>query len=552
MSNVHPWRRVALLVSLVLAGSPAQAQQAQPILREGDTVIGLGPFVTSEVLSINDRRTWVASVAAFDASSGNRISALMRDWFLVQSEGDPVIAPENGLLDGWEALRVLDSGPILSLTRTKVDTATRTGVYRNGSPLAITEALADVPGLPADALWGQLRNMQASDSGTVLVSGAFHREGETALTNALVRYTLDAQGNVLSQDLLARQGTSLPVLEGDLFAKVFDSEHAIGLNASGHFICQANGATGYQVICLDLETPLAAVGAPSPVPGLNWGSFAAFPRCDLNDLGEYVFAASTEDPADEDSQLYTLIKSGEVFAAEGMVLPAFSEDGLGKGSTAPILISNSGDVFWYARTLEDGGDDAYLRNLVPILQKGVTQVGIDHVKTVSPAANAFAVSDDGRFWIGTAELDQAGEAMLFVDFGLVVPIPGCQGNPGVLRKGGGEARVGQALRLELDAGQAVGVRPVLHLSTAPRMSGSACGVSSPYGEVLVSPSGRFARYFLPPWEGAPVGVDLDIPSDPALVDATFYAQGAFWDQGNQSPAPDYWLTNALRIELGAP
>lgn len=552
MSNVHPWRCVALLVSLVLASSPVRAQRAQPLLREGDTIIGLGSFLTSEVLSINDRRTWAASVAAFDATSSSRVSALVRDWFLIQRQGDPVVAPEDGFLAGWEALRVLDSGPILALAVSRVDTAARAGVYWNGSPIAVTEALADVPGLASDALWSQIRNVQGNEARVVLVSGSVRRASETALSNALVRYTLDATGNVLDRSLLTQQGVSLPVLEGDLLAKVFDSEHAIALNESGHFICQLRGITGFEVICLDLETPIATVGGPSPVPGLNWDSFAAFPRCDLNDLGEYVFAASTEDPEDPESELYTVVKNGEVLAAEGMVLPAFSESGLGKGSSSPILIANSGDVFWWAKTLEDGGERAYLRNLVPILQEGVTEVGNDLVRSVSSASDAFAISDDGRFWIGSAQLEDAGEAILFLDFGLTVPIPGCGGNPGVLRKGEGEARVGETLRLELAAGQAVGVRPVLHLSTSPRLPGSPCGVSSPYGEILISAPGRFARFLLPPWEGAPVGVDLDIPSDPALIDATFYAQGAFWDQGNQSPAPDYWLTNALRIELGAP
>ena len=145
-----------------------------------------------------------------------------------------------------------------------------------------------------------------------------------------------------------------------------------------------------------------------------------------------------------------------------------------------------------------------------------------------------------------------GETLLLMDFGLVVPIPGCSGNPGKLRLVDGLALPGNALVLGMDNGQAAGVRPALFFSTAPRSPGSPCGANTEWGELLISMGHRFGRITLPTWDGTQESlVNLPIPNDVSLVDAEVFVQGAFIDV-NHTAAEDFRFTNALRIQIGAP
>jgi len=42
---------------------------------------------------------------------------------------------------------------------------------------------------------------------------------------------------------------------------------------------------------------------------------------------------------------------------------------------------------------------------------------------------------------------------------------------------------------------------------------------------------------------------VEIPDEPHLAGATIFAQGLFWDVGNQAPEPDFRLTGGLWFEI---
>ncbi len=47
-------------------------------------------------------------------------------------------------------------------------------------------------------------------------------------------------------------------------------------------------------------------------------------------------------------------------------------------------------------------------------------------------------------------------------------------------------------------------------------------------------------------------MNIDIPDDPSLVGVHLYAQGIFWDIGDQLPEQNILLTNALEIVIASP
>ena len=150
------------------------------------------------------------------------------------------------------------------------------------------------------------------------------------------------------------------------------------------------------------------------------------------------------------------------------------------------------------------------------------------------------------------DVENVGETVLFVDFGLVIPIPGCHANPGRLSLADGLALPGDHLTLAMDNGQAAGVRPILFFSSAPSVPDSPCGTVTPFGELLIDLGSRFGRVLLPTWDGTNASsVDLPLPNDVALINAELYVQGLFVDI-NRTAAEDFRATNALRIQIGAP
>jgi hypothetical protein len=162
---------------------------------------------------------------------------------------------------------------------------------------------------------------------------------------------------------------------------------------------------------------------------------------------------------------------------------------------------------------------------------------------------AFAISPDGRRWIGRVVLDGSVQALLTADLGLVTRFGGCLPNVADLSIAGGLALPGQTLALTMTRGQATGVVPFLNV--ASRRVGP-CGVMSGAGEALLDPTSLIATYPGAAWTGAPSAFALDVPNDLALVGQEFFAQGFFVDVGDQSPAVNVRLTNGLRIVVGAP
>jgi hypothetical protein len=193
-----------------------------------------------------------------------------------------------------------------------------------------------------------------------------------------------------------------------------------------------------------------------------------------------------------------------------------------------------------------------MRNYEPIVQANVTHVGVNLVTDIFEQQDCFHVSPDGRFWIGRVNVENVGETVLLVDYGLVVPIPGCHANLGKLSRVDGLALPGDHLTLAMDNGQAPGVRPVLFFSTAASVPDSPCGTVRPFGELLIDLGSRIGRLVLPTWDGASASsIDLPIPNDVALINAELFVQGLFVDI-QHTPAVDFRATNALRIQIGAP
>lgn len=536
------------LLGLAAAGSitsaaAAQAPDPKVLVKEGDTIVGMGSLQSMTYVQINDTGMWTAFIDT-DNIDSNRDVAILRNGFVTLREGTTLFSPSNTTLDDFDSINLSETGHLGMCLRVAVGGSVREALYWNTVPIALRDTILVDPLVGANTDWETFDICKINTANEVFVIGDVNNPANgTGRDATLCRFKVDAIGNLIETEVLLTKGQFLPAL-GTSVNDLPITEHALAVNKHGDYLTLVFGLGGAQgnAYLINAETIVAAEQSPSPVAGRNWNVLTNIPKMWLNDNGDYCFTGALTGSGGGN---YLVVKNGAKFAQSGDTYPTFSSSPLINGSAAPLFVANDGNMFWRADTALN--DDAYLRNFTPIVQQNVTTIGGDLVLTVEQTDNAFSVSRNGRFFAGRVDLQLGGETALFVDFGLTLPLPGCAGNEGQLRVLDGLALPGHSMTFSMDLGNAINALPFVLFSTQERIPGSDCGVNTPYGELLISNAHRVGRLALPPWNGNdPSTLSVQVPVDLALVDQTFFAQGLF-----RSGAA-FSLTNGLRIEIGAP
>jgi hypothetical protein len=285
-------------------------------------------------------------------------------------------------------------------------------------------------------------------------------------------------------------------------------------------------------------------GDPSPVPGRTIVSVRPDEPYDhghdFNDLGGYAAVVLLSGSAASDT---LLVKNSLELAQEGDVLPALAPQALLGLEQASVRISDSGQVYWLARTDGPVGNDvALMRDRDVLLRVGETQVQGELVTAID--GNSFEITPDGRYLLVRVGLS-TDRALLRVDLGAAVPIPGCVPNPGTLRHTAGLVLTDHTFRLTLDGPARPGSVVRVLTSLGEATPGNPCGIPTPFGELLIDPTRRLAPLNGGLFANAPVHIDVGLPADPALVDLEVFAQGAFVTPGR------LLRTNGMRLVIGA-
>ena len=522
------------------------------LIKKGDTVIGLGGMINMTYVAINDSKTWMALLST-DFSDGNRDGCLLSNGFVALREGTPLFAPVGSTLDEWTSINLSNRGDLGMIIRARPQIGPPVdGVFRNLVPVTMRTQVISSPFLGSNppSTWDSFSVVKMNSNNEMFVLGEIANTAPSApraKEKSLVRFRLDDVGNVLETTVLATEGMTVPAgitLAGSLC--LLNNEHILSVNEQGDFITLiANDTTvpPIKALLINMQQIVAQQGQPSPV-GKPWRELS-LARVALNDRDDYVISGAAGQAGDTDG--YLIVKNGQKFAQQGDILPGFATN-LQPGSQAPMYIANNGDVFWHARVLNN---DSFMRNYEQIVTAGRTLINGNLVTSVLGAENAFSISRNGRFFVGNVEVQSVGTTAVFVDFGLILDIPGCSAHPGKLSYSSGKALVGKEFTLAMDGGQAPGVSVSLFMSGRPLLSPAGCGVNiPPYGELMLAPPLIGPRN-LPAWDGTnPSTVTIRIPNRISLVDATFFAQGLFLSPGH--PTEPFRLTNAMRIEIGAP
>ncbi len=538
----------AALVACLSA--PAWPQTVEVVIRAGDTVVGMGTQTLTNNVFINDEGVWLAQIAT-DFQQITSDEAILRNGFVTLREGAALLNPPNASVKAFLSFWMVDSGDLALIMNMNITPGTTPpgdqGLFWNTLLVGQEAALVNAPEVPAVTPWISFKNVKMNSDFTMLVVGEINNPDVTSAKElALAKLQIGPMGQVLSTNIIAARGLTLPVFDDDTVSDISDLDHQIAINSHGDFLAIIK-ATGGAAIVRNADTILAQEGSDGPITGRTYNQLASGSEVDLNDFGDYVFTGSLQGTGGAGTNTFLVVKNGELFAIEGDLIPSLAPHSLGKGLASPIYITNSGDVFWVAQT---AGGRSFMRNFDTIISEG-DEIAGTALDGVSILANAFHTSDDGRFFVGRVTLQGIGEGMLLADFGLVVPIPGCEENEGTLKKVAGLAIAGGALTLQVDNGQASGVVPLL-VATALPATATECGRPTRFGELLINGSTQLGSLFGAAWTGSPRNIIVPIPNILALVDLELYAQAFFIDLSGTLPGPKIRMTNGLRMQIGAP
>ena len=536
----------ASLVLSVLASPAAYAQTLHQTIQNGDTVVGMGTLTHITNIFINDSGVWLAAVGT-DFILENRDEAILRNGFVTLREGSPLLAPEGATIKIFQSLWMIDSGA-LALSMDLTASLGESGIFWNTLLIVQKDQIIADAALPANSKWKKFTAVKMNDDHTMLFSGNLDTPTVSGANESFVALArVGPSGQLLETRVLLRKGAPHPAFTGNL-NDVLDGDHSIALNNRGDYMIIGRGSGQNSGAILINDTAIAREGESSPIVGRNYTSLSSQSEVDLNDFDDYVFTGSVVNSGGAANNIFLITKNGELFVREDDVLPSLAPAAIGDGAAPPIYITNSGDVFWVAQT---NAGDAFMRNYDVIIKEAQPFQGMV-VSDIGQIPNIFHVSDDGRFWVGTLDFQGIGSTMMLVDFGLVVPVPGCAANPGTLRLSSGHSIAGGQMRLEMDNGQAAGVVPFVLFSLQPARPGD-CGINTRFGELLISPAARFGLAVGPQWvNNGPSQVVVRFPNQLALVDLEYFGQGFFFDVGNQLPGPRVRMTNGIRGQVGAP
>ena len=522
-------------LALVLLAAPAWSQKITKLIESYDKV-GTSRVVSFWNPIVNDAGDWGARIILSPSSA-----AIVFNGAAVLFEGDPLLAPP-GRIRYLHSLTGAGGGLAAHVRLDGLQSPLPPApfaILRNRVPVLIQGLPFDATGLPSGTICRELGGM-GSNGGNTLVSYV-----RTDLGEALVRFGFGPQGPATSATVDLATGQALS--DGSRVSSIVLNGLSVPapVNGRGDWMWWVIGDDGRERL-VTRDRILVRSGDPSPVPGRTFVAAHPNPPIALahafNDFGGYAFVRRISGDLASDS---LLVKNGEKLAQEGDVLPALAPEVLTDLEPTSVCMSNSGHVYWVAHTNGPTYHNLNLmRDLEPILRVGEARVENDLVTSLDPFS--VRISPSGRYVALRVIHGAVKHFLVHIDLGASVRLDSCRQNPGWLTHDEGLVLPGHTMRFTLNGTAAVFSTVRLCGSLREATPGVACGISIPYGELLIDPVYRQPANFLGYWNNTPMSVAVPLPPDPVLVDLEYFLQGAF-TLGNRVV-----LTNAMKLTIGAP
>ena len=540
-----------IAVGFLSAAASGQQWQVAPLVLEGDTVWGAHAVLRVNNVAINDAMDWRAEVTT---ANGLGPDTMVGPNGAVAQENMPLLYPSGATLRSFDSVQLNDTGHMsmnVFLNNT-TSTSDDSAVYYDLTMLVQEGQYVQAAGLDPLTYYRTFYDTKIDDNGDVLLLCAV--DDPTILSTidyVVMRLETNDFGDLDKEVVVAMEGD--PVGQtGGLITILRTGPHSYDMNDNGSVVFSADTdlpTTMDGVVILNNEL-IAQEGTPSPVAGRNW-SLLSSAEVSINNTNEWVVSATI---AGSSSSNLLIARNGQKFVQEGDPVPGLPQFTFTSFGSGPVDIADTGEVLWYG-DWNDGNTQVDTGLFVDdqlIVQEGVTQVDGVVIDTLIGSTDGYAFSDDGRFVIFEAILQNGTDgAFVATRKGQVTSIPGCNPDGSSMAVVGGSPGLGDTLELRLNSpSPATGLR-FLAIAGVHVVDASGCGVDLPgIGEVLIgfTPPNPFT---LPAGThtGGPALISLEIPNNPALVGMPRYLQAYYLFPGD--PTNLFDLTNALEVTLGA-
>jgi len=545
--NASPLIAVGFLSAL----ASGQQWQVAPLVLEGDTVFGGHAVLRVNNVAINNNMDWRAEVTT---ANGLGPDTMVGPNGAVAQESMPLLFPNGATLRSFDSIQLNSAGHMsmnVFLNNTS-GTGDDSAVYYDLTMLVQEGQFVQAEPFDPLTYYRTFYDTKIDDNGNVLLLCAVDDPTILSTVDYAVMYLqTDTFGDLVSELVIAMEGD--PVGQtGGLITILRTGPHSYDLSDKGSIVFSADTdlpTTMDGVVILNDEI-IAQEGTPSPVEGRNW-SVLSSAEVSINNSDDWVVSATINGSS---SSNLLIARNGQKFVQEGDPVPGIPQYTLTTFGSGPVDIADTGEVLWYGdwndpNTQVDTGlfvDDQL------IVQEGVSMVDGVIIDTLIGATDGYAFSDDGRFVIFEAILQNGVDgAFVATCKGQVTSIPGCNPDGSSLTVVGGSPSLGETLELRLNSpSPATGLR-FLAIAGVHVVDGSGCGVDLPgIGEVLIgfTPPNPFT---LPAGThtGGPGLISLEIPNNPALVGMPRFLQAYYLFPSD--PTNLFDLTNALEVTLGA-
>ena len=368
-------RLIGLAGAALLCISGSTIAQISILALEGQVVPGVGTLNGFRAPVINDDGDWVVIA---DTSNPD----IFEDTLLLSNNGlefqegyvlaEPVGASIHSFLTA-----TLDNrdASALRLQLYGISGTNDTGIFIGDKLVVQKGGVSFAPEFAPGSFWRTIQICQQNNSGQLVVGG--HIDDLAVPGNsqtAFVRIDLDTNGEIISEELLVRNGGVLPgqTLETQ---SIITLSGSTAFNDGGQLMFAANlfgPLISDDVVYLD-DQLLAQDGSPSPAAGRNWKTLTSA-NVALNNCGDWLIGADLDgDPASDS----LLVKNGAKFVQKGDFLQAIAPYRLTSSmDIKPVYLGENGAVLWYGSWDAPSfmNEGLFLDNTL-IVQKGVTQVG---------------------------------------------------------------------------------------------------------------------------------------------------------------------------------
>ena len=422
---------LAVTLALLVLGGPQgvftavfAAFPVTVLVKEGDTVAGVGLVTAIDNLAINNVGDWI--VQADTNADASTDSVLLRAAGLYLRENQALSDPPGAAISSFDSVNLNTAGRSgWNFFLRNLTTTTDSGIYLDADLVLQESNISIAPELSPSTPYIGFFDSKINDSNQIaMVASVDDPLIASTVDRALVIMDLDASGQLVSESAFAKEGQVLPG-QTETVVDFGTGPHECAFNNEGQMLYFADltGLTTTDgVLYLDL-TKIAQEGSPSPVGGRNFELLSGR-GLDVNDLGEVVFKANLDGDASTDESI--IVESQEV-VHEGEFLPAvapFRITSMGLTS-GPVAIDNDRNVLWFGDwdDPETTKDTGLFLNDVLIAREGDLVSGPTSIVSFANGQDSFAMSPNGRYIVVEAVVTGTLDAALRFEVTGPPPVP---------------------------------------------------------------------------------------------------------------------------------